>query len=374
MNFLLLKLCIAFRIFRTLNYQIFNLITILQLVDLGDSGFGGDPWGGSASSKSNNSNRADDLFAGKSDPWATTNGAAAKTNGHAVAADPWGSNKPANGPTSPSTNPWFGSNGGQQAAAVSAVSDPWASGNSNGHGTHEKLDDFDMFTNNRVQQPTSPVNDPFGDFLAADKAAASTNPWSGSDSTSTKKPTTSFDPFASPTSPPVTKLPNSTSSSAIRKTPESFLGENSSLVNLENLIPARPKSTNPFGSTAANPSTMTSSSSIGQLNNPFAAQQQQQQAMANRPINQMQPSQQQQQPFAFPFNTGSAMSGPMNGQPLMMPPIINGGGYMHQQQPSLFPSLPPLIPPTSSQFGYNPQPQATNPAPAASTNPFLNLI
>ena len=61
-------------------------------------------------------------------------------------------------------------------------------------------------------------------------------------------------------------------SNGIRKTPESFLGENSSLVNLENLIPSRPKSTNPFGVTPMT-SGLSSSTSSGQLNNPFAAQQ-----------------------------------------------------------------------------------------------------
>ncbi len=258
---------------------------------MGDTAFGGDPWGGSSTTKSNNRN--DDLFTGKSDSWAggANNGAgaaAAKTNGN---HDPWAPKT--NGTNGNSTNPWFGSasnggatNGNGQAAA----GDPWGASNGNGHA---KIDDFDLFTTNRVQQPATPVNDPFGDFLAADTAAAavSTNPWGGSDSSKPKQSPASFDPFAPTSSSTVSaagkpQLPMSTSSSAIRKTPESFLGENSSLVNLENLIPARPKSTNPFGS-AINPSgagggpTMTSSTSIGQLSNPFMVQQQQQQAMAN---------------------------------------------------------------------------------------------
>jgi hypothetical protein len=338
---------------------------------LGDSGFG-DPWGGS-SSKSNNSDRADDLFAGKSDPWSGTNGAASKTNGH----DPWApkSNEPSG---ANSTNPWFGSSK-NAANGNGASADPWGASNGNGH---EKLDDFDLFTSNRAQQ--TPVNDPFGDFLAADTAAkttgSSTNPWGGSSDSS--KPT--FDPFASASTTSTASsatsnkpLPTSTSSSAIRKTPESFLGENSSLVNLENLIPARPKSTNPFGS-AINPTAggMTSSTSIGQLNNPFAVQQQQQQAMANKPINQMQP----QQPFtsSFPFNSSATplaqplIVPPTNGGMGMMPPMMNSGfANGMQQQTSLFPSMPPLIPPTNSNFGYSTQPQASN--PAASTNPFLMM-
>ncbi len=88
-----------------------------------------------------------------------------------------------------------------------------------------------------------------------------------------------------------------------RKTPESFLGDNASLVNLENLIPARPKSTNPFGATQPQLSAahaMSTSNSSGHLNNPFLAQQ----ALHNQSkptISQLQSQQKQSlQTTAFP--------------------------------------------------------------------------
>ena len=191
-------------------------------------------------------------------------------------------------------------------------------------------------------------DDPFGDFFGGTGAVASkptsTNPWNDSRSAA--------DPFAPAVvsefdlkSPPLSSITTTTTTiggggvsaaksmiNPTRKTPESFLGENSSLVNLENLIPSqiRPKSTNPFGSAAVTTTTssmgngsgamttgMTTSSSHGQLNNPFAVQQAQQ--ALNRPtINQL------QQQSMFPsFGQAPAT---VAAAPTLLQPSLTGGG------------------------------------------------
>lgn len=189
-------------------------------------------------------------------------------------------------------------------------------------------------------------DDPFGDFFGGTGSVASkptsTNPWNDSRSAA--------DPFAPVVSDFDLKSPPLTSTTSIgggggvsaakstinptRKTPESFLGENSSLVNLENLIPSqiRPKSTNPFGSAAVTTTTssmgnggvggamttgMTTSSSHGQLNNPFAVQQAQQ-AMNRPTINQLQ----QQSMFPSFGQTPTTVAA----APTLLQPSLTGGG------------------------------------------------
>lgn len=203
-----------------------------------------------------------------------------------------------------------------------------------GGGTQSHQDDFDLFTSNRKaslstsNELTSPLgatatnktDDPFGDFFGGSVAASkptSTNPWNDS---------SAKDPFAAEFDLKSSASNNKQQVNPTRKTPESFLGENSSLVNLENLIPSqtRPKSTNPFGgavgatttsiSNGNNPigSTMTTSTSHGQLNNPFAAQQAQQ-AMNRPTINQL------QQQSMFP-SFGQTTT------PTLLQPSLTGGG------------------------------------------------
>ncbi len=181
-----------------------------------------------------------------------------------------------------------------------------------------KADEFDLFTSDRAvnQSPqTAPhtnnsSSDPFGDFFGSgndqNSSNNSTNPWN-----SAEKPNgQSGKPGASQFS----------QQAAARKTPESFLGENSSLVNLENLIPARPKSTNPFGSSQS-PMTLSTSNSSGQLSNPFLAQQALQNQ--NKPtISQLQSQQKQQFPS---FG---------NGQYGQLPqPLIPPSGSIQNLQP-----------------------------------------
>ena len=167
----------------------------------------------------------------------------------------------------------------------------------------------------------------------------------------------------------------------MRKTPESFLGENSSLVNLENLIPAtRPKSTNPFGSTAVNPTGMASSTSMstglstssssGHLSNPF---------LASAGIN--------SQPVVPKpnYNVSLGPTQPPAHTPLMFPTMYPSGPY--QTNTTSFPILPNQAPfasmmapasagPTGAFGQLNTQTAqsgANSTGTSSSTNPFLMM-
>ena len=261
-----------------------------------------DPWGSSANGKASHNNNSkfqedtdsDDFFPpikstpgpqnGKQgaildDPWATPLPPFNKPAVAAAVVDPWKNAASANPHTSNQTNPWLPT---QNMTATSPVAkDPWAT--TNVPNSAAKADDFDIFTSNRVGSPTvtTPATkiDPFGDFFGSNPGAteSSTNPWNANANSMSvggnAKLTNEKPPVSSSSKQPV-------NDSSIRKTPESFLGENSSLVNLENLIPTRPKSTNPFGDSSGGGAMrqmsgggMSTSTSIGQLNNPFLAQQ-----------------------------------------------------------------------------------------------------
>lgn len=262
------------------------------------------------------------------------------------------------------TDPWLPSQATASSLSHSATSskqhqnshnDPWkANGTTNpwsdsASSANNQQDEFDLFSSNRKTSiPTAEttskqqVDDPFGDFFGGggqtSSKPVSTNPWNDSSTTETKP--TVIDPFASTTIDPFEEqkhepvIKSTTAKPApnpTRKTPESFLGENSSLVNLENLIPSssnttatstgqqRPKSTNPFGGGTSVPTTtssnMTTSSSHGQLNNPFAMQQ-----ALNRPtINQL------QQQSMFP-SFGTNATTPVAAAPTLLQPSLTGGG------------------------------------------------
>ena len=340
------------------------------LVDLADPT---DPW--SSSSATHN-----DIFSSTSkptDPWSSP--PPPKSNGH---ADPWtnGSAKQT------STNPW--TNGAAHSTA--AATDPWGGstgGTTTGGGSSttssvKQPDEFDLFTANRNVASTN-SHDPFGDMFSDTTAkppvaaAASTNPWSESD-----KP--KFDPFSTTNGQSQQpKLAQSSSSNAIRKTPESFLGENSGLVNLENLIPSRPKSTNPFGSAitpgagAQQPTMggMSNSTSIGHLNNPFSAVVQPTTMNGMKPsINQL--SNNQQAFSAFGTNAGfMPQQPPQLAQPLIIPPMMGTGGSGSSPfggQTNMFGGFGGA-PMNMNASGLNSSNSASGNTNASSTNPFLMM-
>jgi len=399
------------------------------LVDLEDNGFGGssDPWGGQPTTSNQQPKQYSEFDSGSDELFPPLNNFNPNNNGATTqkpaqpqqqVVDPWGLSNGSN--TSQNnqmaTNPWQSPSGtnGMPTGNLPALDDPWASGASPQQQS-AKLDEFDLFTSNRAvnqsplttttaatNKPTPPTNaDPFGDFFGStstDQSGtnASTNPWNATDNQKTS------DFSNNQAIAPTTTTPtNSTSQQSFaqaanqRKTPESFLGENSSLVNLENLIPARPKSTNPFGSNQAILSTapsingMSSSTSSGQLNNPFLAQQALQNQ--NKPtISQLQSQQkQQQQTTAFPSFGQQATNGGFGQlpQPLIPPSnsIPNMGQLSFSNSPSfqtLSATPPPQIngnnmfatsqqmPPTQSNFNAFNQ---SNGQSASQTNPFLMM-
>lgn len=374
------------------------------LVDIGGSD---DPWGES-NSGSSSLHHTSDPFAPSVPPPPTL---------ESVNGDPWLPPPPnASGKHHHqhhnSNDPWATNGGSSSSSNSASATNPWSAAATTGAAASAQ-DDFDLFTSNRkaslsdTHQATGsskPLDDPFGDFFGASSSNSkpSTNPWNADSSAATNK---IIDPFATSNDfdmKPVTSSAaaaatnkNSTGINPTRKTPESFLGENSALVNLENLIPSqpRPKSTNPFGSTAVaattavTQSSMTASTSHGHLNNPFAAQQAQQ--ALNRPtINQL------QQQSMFP---SFGQTAPVSTTPTLLQPSLTGGGlaqplivapattqpYMQAATttttttatPNLFPQLGGFGMGASPFGSLPPQPTAASNAPAggASTNPFLMM-
>ncbi|XP_030434024.1 epsin-2 isoform X1 [Gopherus evgoodei] len=177
-----------------------------------------DPWGGSAAA------------ATTSDSWQSFG---AKP---ATSVDPWGA--PTGSATqslSKNVDPWAPSQ--SSSVATKATVDPWGPAAANKPISTSGSTSFDLFSN-----LNGTVKDDFSEFdnLRNSKKTAE----SGSTLSSQHSGTTSPDLFDSqPT--------NMTSSkqSAARKTPESFLGPNAALVNLDSLVSKPPQpvpSLNPF--------------------------------------------------------------------------------------------------------------------------------
>uniref|UniRef100_A0A8C3TAT0 Epsin 2 n=1 Tax=Chelydra serpentina TaxID=8475 RepID=A0A8C3TAT0_CHESE len=177
-----------------------------------------DPWGGSAAT------------ATTSDPWRSFG---AKP---ATPVDPWGA------PTGSATqslaknvDPWAPSQ--SSSVATKATVDPWGPAAANKAISTSGSTSFDLFSN-----LNGTAKDDFSEFdnLRNSKKTAE----SGSTLSSQHSGTTSPDLFDS-------QSMNMTSSkqSAARKTPESFLGPNAALVNLDSLVSKPPQpvpSLNPF--------------------------------------------------------------------------------------------------------------------------------
>ncbi|XP_068193207.1 epsin-2 isoform X2 [Antennarius striatus] len=179
--------------------------TLMDLMDVPEPGATSDPWGTGAVAKAG---------AVPEDPWHSY-GPAPKP---AAPVDPWGA--PPSVPPLKSNDPW--------ASNTPAVSDPWSS--SAARPKTSNTGNFDLFNASN-----------------GDGGVASSIPSQASLASSSSLDL--FDP-----------LPTTTSSTyPTRKTPESFLGPNAALVNLDSLVtkPAQPApAVNPFlastgGATAA---------------------------------------------------------------------------------------------------------------------------
>ncbi|KAM3599039.1 uncharacterized protein V6R79_025900 [Siganus canaliculatus] len=180
--------------------------SLMDLMDVPEPGASADPWGAGAGATAGAGAGAA-AAAASEDPWQPY-GSAPKP---AAPVDPWGA--PPSVPPMKSSDPW--------AANSTAAPDPWSSG-----ATRPKTSNagsFDLFTA------------PNGD-----KGVASSVPSQASLASSSSLDL--FDPLP-------TSLSTSTNLNPTRKTPESFLGPNAALVNLDSLVskPAQPAPViNPF--------------------------------------------------------------------------------------------------------------------------------
>ncbi|XP_061837567.1 epsin-2 isoform X2 [Nerophis lumbriciformis] len=269
---------------------------LMDLMDVPEPGATADPWGGGA--------------VAKGDPWKSY-GSTPKR-----AADPWGA--PTSVPPMKSSDPW--------ASNSTPASDPWGSA-----ATRPKASNtgsFDLFTESN-----------------GDGGIASSIPSQASLASSSSLDI--FDP-----------LPASFSSTtnSTRKTPESFLGPNAALVNLDSLVtkPTQPAPAfNPFLASAGGAAPASSAHA-----NPFQVGQ-----PAPPTLNQMRVS-------PMPSGFGAAMSDPMSSQPVTMVPLAGMAPAGHHPMANM-----------SSGAGISasmsmPQPLISMPPqagaqPTGATNPFI---
>uniref|UniRef100_A0A667ZL07 Epsin 2 n=1 Tax=Myripristis murdjan TaxID=586833 RepID=A0A667ZL07_9TELE len=181
--------------------------SLMDLMDVPEPGSGADPWGAGAA-------------AGTTDPWQSY-GAAPKP---AVPVDPWGA--PPSVPPIKNNDPW-GSNS-------TPASDPWSS-----TATRPKTSNtgsFDLFS---ASNGTSKEDFSEFDSLRSSSSVPTASSVPSQASLASSSSLDLFDPL--PTS--------SSTTNPTRKTPESFLGPNAALVNLDSLVtkPAQPApAVNPF--------------------------------------------------------------------------------------------------------------------------------
>ncbi|XP_058561068.1 epsin-2 isoform X3 [Neofelis nebulosa] len=206
--------------------------TLLDLMDAlpssGPAAQKAEPWGRSASANQTNPWGGPAAPASSSDPWPSFG---AKP---AAPVDPWGVPTGASIPSvSKGSDPWAAPQ--QQAPSAGKTADAWAAASA--AKPVSATGAFDLFSN-----LNGTIKDDFSEFdnLRTSKRTAE----AVASPPSQNNGTTSPDPFESQ---PLTTASSKPSSS--RKTPESFLGPNAALVNLDSLVtrPAPPaQSLNPF--------------------------------------------------------------------------------------------------------------------------------
>ncbi|XP_040308988.1 epsin-2 isoform X1 [Herpailurus yagouaroundi] len=206
--------------------------TLLDLMDAlpssGPAAQKAEPWGRSASANQTNPWGGPAAPASSSDPWPSFG---AKP---AAPVDPWGVPTRASIPSvSKGSDPWAAPQ--QQAPSAGKTADAWAAASATKPVSATGA--FDLFSN-----LNGTIKDDFSEFdnLRTSKKTAE----AVASPPSQNNGTTSPDPFESQ---PLTAASSKPSSS--RKTPESFLGPNAALVNLDSLVtrPAPPaQSLNPF--------------------------------------------------------------------------------------------------------------------------------
>uniref|UniRef100_A0A8C5YKL7 Epsin 1 n=1 Tax=Marmota marmota marmota TaxID=9994 RepID=A0A8C5YKL7_MARMA len=259
-----------------------------------------DPWGGPAPTPASGDPWRPAAPAGPSvDPWGGTPAPAA---GEGPMPDPWGSSD-GGAPVSghPASDPW---------APAPAFSDPWGgspakpstNGTAAAGGFDPEPDEFSDFDRLRTVLPASGSSTGELELLAGEVPARSPGAFDMSGvGGSLAEAVGSSPPATAPTPTPPT-----------RKTPESFLGPNAALVDLDSLV-SRPGPTPP-GAKASNPFLPSGAPATGpSVTNPF-----QPAPPATLTLNQLRLSPVPPAPGAPPTYISPLGGGP--GLPPMMPP------------------------------------------------------
>ncbi|KAM9748752.1 epsin-2 isoform 6-T6 [Dama dama] len=304
--------------------------TLLDLMDAlpsaGPAAQKAEPWGPSTSASQTNPWGAPAAPASTADPWPSFG---AKP---AASVDPWGPPTGAGTHSAPKgSDPWAAPQ--QPAPSAGKAADPWAAASA--AKPVSSSGSFDLFNN-----LNGTIKDDFSEFdnlRTSKKAAKAASPPAQNNGTS------SPDPFESQ---PLTVA--SSKPSGARKTPESFLGPNAALVNLDSLVtrPAPPaQALNPFLA----PGAPTASAPV----NPFQVNQPQ-----PLTLNQLRGS---------PVLGGSASFGPSPG---VEPVASMTSVASHPALGASSSSLPPLGPAAMNMVGSLGVPPSATQA-TGTTNPFL---
>ncbi|XP_060999609.1 epsin-2 isoform X4 [Dama dama] len=304
--------------------------TLLDLMDAlpsaGPAAQKAEPWGPSTSASQTNPWGAPAAPASTADPWPSFG---AKP---AASVDPWGAPTGAGTHSAPKgSDPWATPQ--QPAPSAGKAADPWAAASA--AKPVSSSGSFDLFNN-----LNGTIKDDFSEFdnlRTSKKAAKAASPPAQNNGTS------SPDPFESQ---PLTVA--SSKPSGARKTPESFLGPNAALVNLDSLVtrPAPPaQALNPFLA----PGAPTASAPV----NPFQVNQPQ-----PLTLNQLRGS---------PVLGGSASFGPSPG---VEPVASMTSVASHPALGASSSSLPPLGPAAMNMVGSLGVPPSATQA-TGTTNPFL---
>ncbi|XFG10777.1 PREDICTED: epsin-2 isoform X2 [Capra hircus] len=311
--------------------------TLLDLMDAlpsaGPAAQKAEPWGPSTSASQTNPWGAPAAPASTSDPWPSF-GKDPPGAKPATSVDPWGPPSGASTHSAPKgSDPWAAPQ--QPAPSTGKAADPWAAASA--AKPVSSSGSFDLFSN-----LNGTIKDDFSEFdnlRTSKKAAKVASPPAQNNGTS------SPDPFESQ---PLTVA--SSKPSGARKTPESFLGPNAALVNLDSLVtrPAPPaQALNPFLA----PGAATASAPV----NPFQVNQPQ-----PLTLNQLRGS---------PVLGGSASFGPSPGvEPIAVASMTSTASHPGLGASSS--SLPPLGPAAMNMVGSLGVPPSATQA-TGTTNPFL---
>ncbi|XP_052514653.1 epsin-2 isoform X6 [Budorcas taxicolor] len=306
--------------------------TLLDLMDAlpsaGPAAQKAEPWGPSTSASQTNPWGTPAAPASTSDPWPSFG---AKP---ATSVDPWGPPTGASTHSAPKgSDPWAAPQ--QPAPSTGKAADPWAAASA--AKPVSSSGSFDLFSN-----LNGTIKDDFSEFdnlRTSKKAAKAASPPAQNNGTS------SPDPFESQHLTVASSKP-----SGARKTPESFLGPNAALVNLDSLVtrPAPPaQALNPFLA----PGAATASAPV----NPFQVNQPQ-----PLTLNQLRGS---------PVLGGSASFGPSPGvEPVAVASMTSTASHPGLGASSS--SLPPLGPAAMNMVGSLGVPPSATQA-TGTTNPFL---